>query len=136
VFDTGNSPIPSNTVNDVFVDVNSGSVWFATEAGLARYSRIEDEPPSSESGSIVVAPNPFVPARHPDGVVLGRFEPGTKVDIYSIAGVRLAGLTAESETIRWDGTNDDGGLLASGVYLLIARAPDGSVGKGKIAIVR
>ncbi len=135
-FDTENSPIPSNSVNDVFVDGNTGSVWFATEAGLARYSRIEDEPPAEESGSIVVAPNPYVPGRHPEGVILGRFEPGTRVDVYSIAGVHQAGLRAQAETIRWDGTNSGGAPLSSGVYILISRAPDGSIGKGKIAIVR
>lgn len=135
-FSRDNSPLPSNNVRDVYVDGNLGSIWFATEAGLARYSRIEDEPLTDESGSIIVAPNPFIPGKNSDSVMLYGFAPGSRIDVYSVAGVRVARLTAESEIIRWSGTNDDGELLASGVYILISRSPDGSTGKGKIAIVR
>ena len=136
LFDTDNSPLPENTVKDVFVDQRSSTVWFATEGGLAAYRRISDEPTVHESGSIIVAPNPFFPGRNPEGVLLGRFDPGTKIEVYSVAGSRVAHLTAQSDTIRWDGTNEAGVDLASGVYIIISTAPDGTVGRGKIAIIR
>jgi len=136
IFDTDNSPIPEDNVKDVFVDQQSGAVWFATEGGLAMYQRIGDEPTVRESGSIIAAPNPFFPGRSPQGVLLGRFDPGTTIEVYSVAGSRVAHLAAQTETIRWDGSSETGEKLASGVYILVSTAPDGTVGRGKIAIIR
>jgi ligand-binding sensor domain-containing protein len=135
-YDTDTSPIPDDNVTDVAVDARSGAVWLATRGGLAKFSMIEDEPPVAESGSIIVAPNPFLPARNPQGVLLGRFEPGTTVRVFSIAGSLVTELTARGETISWDGKSREGEEVPSGVYLLVSKSPGGSIGRGKIAIVR
>lgn len=136
IYDTDTSPIPDNNVTDVAVDAASGAVWFATRGGLARYSRVDDEPTVEESGSIVVAPNPYFPARDPQGVLLGRFEPGTTVRVYSIAGSLVFEMVASGETISWNGKSSEGGAVPSGVYILVSESPSGAVGRGKVAIVR
>ncbi|MFQ6103925.1 MAG: hypothetical protein ACE5OP_06480 [Candidatus Glassbacteria bacterium] len=136
IFDTNGSPIPEDDVKDVFVDENTGAVWFATKGGLARFYRIGGEPPVSESGSIIVAPNPYLPTMSPQGVIFGRFDPGTVLDIYNIAGSHIVKLVAQTETIKWDGKDENGTEIASGIYLLISKSPGGKIGKGKIAIVR
>jgi hypothetical protein len=40
------------------------------------------------------------------------------------------------EQLDWDGTNDDGKPLASGVYIWVADIPGGNTEKGKVAIIR
>jgi ligand-binding sensor domain-containing protein len=135
-YDMDTSPLPHENVRDVAVDAGSGAVWFATKGGLAKLSMIEDEPPVAESGSIIVAPNPFFPARSPQGVVLGRFEPGTTVRVYNVSGSLIARLTAREETIAWDGRSEEGNEVPSGVYILVSESPGGAIGRGKIAIVR
>jgi ligand-binding sensor domain-containing protein len=136
IFNSSNSPMPDDDVNDVFVDGNSSAVWFATEAGLVKFYHIGDEPTVHESGNIIVAPNPFLPGKNPQGVLLGRFDPGTTLNIFSVSGRRIAKLVTQSETIRWDGKSESGEEVGSGVYLIVSRSPAGVIGRGKIAIVR
>ena len=74
-----------------------------------------------------LVPNPFSPSRH--GAVsisgaLARGEVGFRVRIFSMAGIELRRVFAESGgartfSCRWDGTDDRGAVLPSGLYVCL-----------------
>jgi flagellar hook assembly protein FlgD len=64
--------------------------------------------------------------------------PGVQIKIYDKAGSKVRELAEElgEEQLDWDGTNDDGKPLASGVYIWVADIPGGNTEKGKVGIIR
>lgn len=57
---------------------------------------------------------------------------GVTIDIYNTAGEKIKTL---NNTISWDGKNDDGNLVASGLYYYIAKSPGGQY-KGKLTVIK
>ena len=58
---------------------------------------------------------------------------GSQVDIFTVAGDRVRTL---SEVYVWDGRNESGELVASGLYLFRVRYEDGTIGRGRLGVVR
>ena len=92
-----------------------------------------------EIHGIAVSPSPFVPSKgHTQLSFFGTKLPHAEVRIYSRAGeyVKTLKETLGSDRLDWDGKNDDGKLLASGVYVWIATDQNGKQLDGKFAIIR
>ena len=84
------------------------------------------------------SPNPFVPSRgHTQITVFGGKLPHAEVTVYTKAGLKVCSLRESmgETTLLWDGTNDKGEKLASGVYIWVLKGPAGE-SKGKFAIIR
>ncbi len=89
-----------------------------------------------------VNPNPFRPGKH--GQVLLQFNrdirPDAEITIYDILGrpVRVlhrSGEPAAGSLLRWDGRNEQGNLMPSGLYFIQVRA--GGIGRvRKMALIR
>ena len=63
-----------------------------------------------------------------------------RLDLFDVRGRRVRALVdqplaAGPHELAFDGRDDDGSLLASGVYYLLLRAPDGER-RGRITLVR
>lgn len=102
------------------------------------------------AGELIVYPNPFRPQRddqatfifRPPGTGTLREKEGDRLDliIYDLTGSPVRTLTADSAspadwTLSWDGRNDAGEDVASGVYLIVMRGGNDNI-TGKIALVR
>ena len=76
--------------------------------------------PGSSVGSVRMFPNPFRPSRDPV-VHITDIPVGTQVRLYTLAGERVMGLPpADTDGVtRWDGRNESGQSVASGVYLVV-----------------
>jgi subtilisin family serine protease len=57
---------------------------------------------------------------------------GIKIDIRTVAGVTVKTLNGTNE---WDGKNDDGNIVASGLYYYFAQTSQGEV-KGKLTVIK
>ena len=69
--------------------------------------------------SIKIFPHPFRPALGHTVMNFTNLTAGAKLKIYSLLGVKLKELTADNAgTTAWDGTNDWGQKVATGVYLV------------------
>ena len=88
---------------------------------------VDDAPVSAGIGAVRVAPNPFNPR------TTVRFEVGApasgRVSIHDLRGRRLRDLASGSWTagrheLTWDGRDDEGRLLASGVYAVRVQIGD------------
>jgi hypothetical protein len=88
--------------------------------------------------SLIVYPNPFEPAKAPGGIVRFRFMPPfSTVRIFTIAGEGVRDLTAGPEGMaEWDGRNDTGSAVLTGVYVYVAKAPAGGKKIGQVRVWR
>jgi sugar lactone lactonase YvrE len=127
--------IISNTITSIGIDRKTGAVYFGTPQGLASLTTSAAAPVESFA-DLEVYPNPFrLPAT------------GTLTVDGLMENSSLKVLTSDGRLIRtikspggrvgfWDGRDEEGNEVASGVYLIVAYTDDGQVARGKVAVVR
>ena len=124
-YDTSNSPLPSNTVNDIAVNPVTGEVAVATMAGLALLKT--GEVPAAESldyDNILIYPNPVVPGYHGLITITGLTE-NAEVKILSSSGQLVWYGHSTGGMCRWNGHSRNGGRVASGIYHVVCSTEDG-----------
>ena len=137
-FTTGNSDLVSDRIQDIAVDAETGVIWIATDRGLNRYES-GIIPPVINMKSISVYPNPFFPDECQNPLTIAGLADGSTVTIYTLAGelVReLHMLRNNLNQIHWDGKNEAGACVSSGIYLFLATNQVGLSRAGKIAVIR
>ncbi len=133
------SDLASNSVTAITSDPVTGDIWIGTTDGLSRLQ----SPYLSQGGELKELwpyPNPFV-ANGASRMFIdherlaGRFD---EFRVYTLSG-RLVRKLSWSQMINpvvgWDGRNEDGDLVAGGVYLLVASSTDGNSVTGKLAVL-
>jgi len=82
-------------------------------------------------------PNPFNPKRDSQGLTFSHLTDDATIKIFNIAGELVKTLKADDGTGRevWDGKNESGSDVASGVYIALIESPTGKK-KIKIALQR
>ena len=124
-YDTSNSPLPSNTVNDIAVNPVTGEVAVATMEGLALLKT--GEVPAAESldyDNILIYPNPVVPGYHGLITITGLTE-NAEVKILSSSGQLVWYGHSTGGMCRWNGHSRNGGRVASGIYHVVCSTEDG-----------
>lgn len=120
------SPLLSNNVQCLAVHPLSGEVMIGTDKGLCSYRSDATEPESDLSESKVVAyPNPV----RPDYVGPIRVEGLTydsEVKICSVTGQVVWSGRSNGGTFTWNGYNQRGRRVSSGVYHVVASTADGN----------
>ena len=124
-YDTSNSPLPSNTVNDIAVNPVTGEVAVATMEGLAFLNT--GEVPAAESldyDNILIYPNPVVPGYHGLITITGLTE-NAEVKILSSSGQLVWYGHSTGGMCRWNGHSRNGGRVSSGIYHVVCSTEDG-----------
>jgi hypothetical protein len=117
--------LAGNMIYDMDVDLN-GDVWLATDGGVTKYSTgtaVTDRPSPQnyQVGSIFNYPNPF---NMGTTIEFQTSRSGyTTATIFSVNGQKvrdvLAGhMDAGRHTVQWNGSDDDGQFVPSGVYFI------------------
>lgn len=132
-FTTDNSPLPSNRINDIALDVSNGEVYIATPKGLVAF----DSGSSGTAGSLAdsyVYPNPVRPGFNmaQDKVKIVGLSDDVNIKITDIEGNLVAeaqsrindrysgyNLEIDGGTAYWNGKNLANNEVASGVYLIM-----------------
>ncbi|RJR32249.1 MAG: hypothetical protein C4574_00205 [Candidatus Latescibacterota bacterium] len=107
-----------------------GGVWHRSAARDRATPGAENSTRSSvapKGTRPALAPNPFSPSRHGSVSISGALaggEVGFRVRIFSMAGIELRRVFAESGGARtfsckWDGTDDGGAVLPPGMYVCL-----------------
>ena len=134
-FTTDNSPLPSNTVNDVEINATTGEVFFATNKGLVSFLGTSTKP-ADNLQSVYVYPNPVRPGFEGTIKVAGLISKAN-IKITDIEGNLVYETTSEGGTIEWDTTAFGKYKVASGVYMIFIAAEDASeTAVKKVMIVR
>jgi len=131
VFNSFNSGLVSDFVNNIHFDHFSGKVFLATGNGISIISS-EIGQPTADVKSVLAFPNPFV-IDSPDDELEFNFSQNGIIRIYSIAGELVREMQVGQ---RWNGENDRGEKVSSGPYVFVITDDEGNVGRGKILLIR
>ena len=134
-FTTNNSPLPSNIINDIDVNSETGEVFIATDKGLVSFKG-NATTANEDLNNVYIYPNPVRPGFSGTVKVAGLLNKAN-VKITDIEGNLVYETVSEGGTIEWDTTAFGSYKVASGVYMVFVSAQDGSETKvKKIMIIR
>jgi len=130
-FTTANSGLVSDMVRDVSLHRPTGNIYVATDGGIS-VVKTQIENYTTAADSILAIPNPFVIRSDADRLSFNYDSPAL-VTIYTVSGEPVADFSVAA---GWDGRNESGKQVASGVYIyLITNGPE-LVARGKILLIR
>jgi len=123
-----------NDVKSIGVDENTGTVYFGTNSGLASLTTSAAAPKTSFD-ELRVYPNPYyVPGSVPL-TVDGLMENST-LKILTADGALVREVQTPGGRIGyWDGTDQSGSVVASGIYIIAAFSDTGASVNGKVAVI-
>jgi sugar lactone lactonase YvrE len=134
-FTKDNSPLPSNLINNIEIDEESGRVYIATDKGLLSFQGTATSPKESLE-NVFAYPNPVRPGFGGDLTISGLTN-NANVKITDIEGNLVFERTSEGGTMLWDLTAFGRHKVASGVYLILIASEDGTETKvTKVMVVR
>ncbi|WP_299761581.1 two-component regulator propeller domain-containing protein [uncultured Dokdonia sp.] len=121
-FTEDNSPLPSNNVQDIALDPESGTVYFATLRGLVSFDG-SNTGPAEDLEDVVVYPNPVRPTFNGEVTIRG-LTARTNVKITDLTGNLVHEENTVGGSITWDTRAFGRHRVASGVYLILITGPD------------
>ncbi|MDZ7763953.1 MAG: two-component regulator propeller domain-containing protein [Melioribacteraceae bacterium] len=137
-YTSSNSPIPTNDIRSLAFDDKNGILYVGTDFGLTAL-RTSSIAPQESMEKLFIYPNPVIvnDNSNPRITIDGLIE-NTTIKVISVSGQLLREFVTPGGKIAfWDGKDEDGSIVPSGVYLLVAYDEDGSnVATGKVAILR
>ena len=123
-FNTENSPLPANDINDIAINQKTGEVFIGTGAGLISYMGMATEP-TDEYTDVYVYPNP-VRETYDGPIVVKGLVDETDVRITDISGNLVNKTTSLGGQAIWDGKNLNGNRCKTGVYLVFMTDASGN----------
>lgn len=134
-FTINNSPLPSNTINDIKINGVTGEVFIVTNKGMISFKGIATGA-NDDLSNVYVYPNPVRPTYSGTVKVAGLIDKAN-IKITDIEGNLVHETTSEGGTIEWDTTAFGKYKVASGVYMIFISAQDGGETKvKKVMIIR
>lgn len=119
-FTARNTIFQSSAIKTLAIDKQKGLVYVGTDEGLYRGITTIITPAIDYAG-IRCFPQPFIPGIHAQVTIEGLGEQ-SGISIVTPSGMPIRTITTQSGRIMWDGTNDQGELVGSGVYLIVAQS--------------
>ena len=133
-FTKGNSGLLDDRVQSLFYDRERRQLWIGTLEGLSRLDITAG--PTGEGETSRVFPNPFA-ADGGGQMTFGRLPLGAGLRIFTADGRLVRSLPGEPGrgSHTWNGQNEAGFVVASGVYFYLAEGEGGDRVRGKFAVV-
>jgi len=137
VYNSKNSPLLSDIILNLAIDQNTGTIYVSTDAGIISLKTTSVKPIDSFSG-LRIFPSPFRIKNDTNTLTIDGLIANTDIKILTISGKLVREFSSPGGRIAyWDGRNDGGSLVSSGIYIIVAYDNEGnSVATGKIAILR
>jgi ligand-binding sensor domain-containing protein len=134
-FTKTNSGLLDDNVQSLFFDVGRSQLWVGTLDGLSVLNVTAGETGPNQ-GTARAFPNPFA-ADSGTPMTFGRLPLGAGVRIFAADGGLIRSLPGEAgrSSQRWDGQNEAGFVVASGIYFYLAEDKNGNRVRGKFAVV-
>jgi hypothetical protein len=122
-FTDANSPLPSNTINDIAIDGLTGEVFFGTDRGIVSY-RSDAIDGGEEATCAKVFPNP-VRESYSGPVAIDGLAAESEVKITDVSGNLVYRTTSLGGQAIWNAADMSGNRVATGVYLIFASDREG-----------
>ena len=136
-FTTDNSKLLSNTIMSIAINPTTGEVFFGTDKGLCSY--ISDATATNSemtTDNVWAYPNPVEPG-YAGPITITGLSLNADVKILSANGAIVNEGHSNGGTYVWDGCDQKGRRVASGIYMIATATSKGEKGTVcKIAIVR
>ncbi len=137
VFTRENSDILADGVTTLAMDYSRGFLYIGSNIGISTLATPYSAP-SDTMGDIMVFPNPFITQSEGEAYIDNLAE-DVEVTIFTASGYRVRHYNRDEifgRRIVWDGRNEKGDFLASGIYLIVATNGEGATQKGKCTLIR
>lgn len=135
VFNTHNSPMPSDLIYSISIEPNSGEVFFATGKGIVSYRGYATQS-HTEMNRVYAFPNPVRPGYQGIITITGLAE-DVSVKITDIAGNLVSETRSLGGQAFWNAKDSKGNQVNTGVYLVFITNDDGTQTQvTKILVVR
>ncbi|MCC6251621.1 MAG: T9SS type A sorting domain-containing protein [Bacteroidia bacterium] len=123
-FTKDNSPLLSNTINDLEIDGASGEIYMATANGIISYKYTATQA-DEDFDDVYAYPNPVKPG-YEGLIAIKGLARDCDVKITDISGRLIYATKALGGQAIWDGKNFDGRKAQTGVYIVFCTNSDGS----------
>lgn len=135
-FTAENSPLLSNSITGIAIHPRTGEVFIGTSKGLISYQSDATEAGESFSEDIYAYPNPVKPDYSGVITVTGLVR-DSDVRITNVSGKLMYKGTSVGGQFTWDGRNEQGRRVSSGIYFVLAADAEGKEGVvTKIAFIQ
>jgi len=132
-----NSALLSNQIRSIAIDESKGIVYVGTDVGLTSFETPYIKPVDTYE-ELFVFPNPFRVNVSNDLLTIDGLVQDTNIKILTISGKLVTEFSSPGgRTAYWDGRDDNGDLVSTGVYLIVAyQSETNEVVTGKVAVIR
>jgi ligand-binding sensor domain-containing protein len=136
IYNSQNSPLLSDEIKSLAVDENTGRVYVGTDAGLTSFDTPSIKPVASFS-ELFLYPNPFIVNNGDKQLTIDGLIKDTDIKILNIEGRLVREFSSPGGRVAyWDGRNDRGDFVASGVYFVVAYDREGNnITTSKVAVL-
>ena len=122
-FTKENSPLPTNFIQSLAYDNQSGKIFIGTSSGLVAFQG-NAFAPSETLENIEVYPNPIRP-QYSGPLTIRGLQADCVVKITDIVGNAVYETTSTGGSVQWDMNSFSGKRVRSGVYLIFVITKDG-----------
>lgn len=123
-FNTENSLLPSNKIQKIVVNDETGEVFFSTDKGLVSYQNSVTAAEDNYS-ELFVYPNP-VRETYQGNITVSGLMTNSIIKICNLTGSLVMDGKSSGGQFVWDGKNFNGKRVSTGVYLIFCSNKDGS----------
>ena len=136
IYNSENSPLPSDIIQSLAIDENKGRIYVGTDAGLTSFDTPAIKPVSSFS-KLFIYPNPFIVNDGNKQLTIDGLIKDSDIKILNIEGRLVREFSSPGGRVAyWDGKNDNGNFVASGIYFVVAFDQEGNnITTSKVAIL-
>ena len=134
---TKNSPILSDQIRSLTIDENAGVLYVGTDNGLTSFETPYIKP-LEEFDELFVYPNPFVLKDKTKILTIDGLIRDTNIKVLNINGSLVTEFSSPGgRTAFWDGTDSQGELVNTGIYIIVAFDTEGNnITTSKVAVLR
>jgi hypothetical protein len=122
-FTKDNSPLLSNTIQDIEIHEKTGEVFIGTDKGIISYRGMSTAS-TNKFSDVKIFPNP-VPSNFNGLISISGLATDAEVKVTDIFGTLIYQTKAEGGTAVWNSKNYNGRRASQGVYLVFAASSDG-----------
>lgn len=119
LFNVDNSPLKTNRIRSITGNPRSGSIYIGTDVGLFEVKTYSIMP--LEEYKITCYPQPF-DLRTVNEMIIDGLAPQSEVWITTTNGSLVRRITTNSKTVVWDGRDENGAKVGTGIYLVNAQS--------------
>jgi len=134
-FTIENSPLVSNRIESIAIDSQTGEVYIATDLGMVGYVA-ESTVGVSDMKELVVYPNPFqYSVSGSNSIYIEGLKDDATVHVLSVDGTLVKRMETRGGRVSWNGLDERGNRLPTGIYSIIGTHESGSRGSAKILMM-